>query len=123
MHVLAVDDDPDSLRLVQQVLENAGSRVTIAGSVAEAMRAFALEIPLVVVSDIGMPGDDGIELMRRIRALPAEQGGRVPAAALTAYARATDRAKVLGAGYMVHLAKPIEPEELLAVVASLARFG
>ena len=123
LHVLAVDDDPDSLRLVQTVLENAGSRVTVAGSVASAMRAFELEVPHVVVSDIGMPGDDGIELMRRIRALPADKGGRVPAAALTAYARATDRTKVLGAGYMIHLAKPIEPAELLAVVASLARFG
>ena len=104
------------------MLEAAGSKVTIAMNVADAMIAFAEEVPQVVVSDIGMPEHDGVELMRRIRALPPELGGRVPAAALTGYARAVDRTKVLSAGYSIHLAKPVEPEELLAVVASLARF-
>jgi CheY-like chemotaxis protein len=123
LRVLAVDDDEDARRLVGAVLEGAGAQVMLASSVAEAMLLFERAPPDVVVSDIGMPGDDGVELIRRIRALPPERGGRVPAAALTAYARAGDRTRVLTAGYLMHLAKPIEPAELLAVVASLARFA
>ena len=123
LRVLAVDDDGDSLRLVQSVLEAAGSQVTVAANVPDAMTAFAKDVPQVVVSDIGMPEHDGVELMRRIRALAPDRGGRVPAAALTGYARAVDRTKVLSAGYSIHLAKPVDPDELLAVVASLARFA
>ncbi|MDB5216196.1 MAG: Chemotaxis protein methyltransferase CheR [Myxococcaceae bacterium] len=123
LHVLAVDDDEDSRRLVHAVLEKAGARVTLATSVEEAMTAFDRELPDVVVSDIGMPGQDGLELIRRIRALPSDRGGQVPAAALTAYARAGDRTRVLSAGFSMHLPKPIEPEELVAVVVSLARFA
>lgn len=123
LHVLAVDDDEDSRRLVQAVLEKAGARVTLATSVEQAMAAFDRELPDVVVSDIGMPGQDGLELIRRIRARPGDRGGQVPAAALTAYARAGDRTRVLSAGFSMHLPKPIEPEELIAVVISLARFA
>ena len=123
LRVLAVDDDEDSRRLVHAVLEKAGAQVTLAGSVEDAMEAFDRELPDVVVSDIGMPGQDGLELIRRIRARPPERGGKVPAAALTAYARAGDRTRVLSAGFSMHLPKPIEPEELVAVVGSLARFA
>jgi CheY-like chemotaxis protein len=123
LHVLAVDDDEDSRRLVQAVLEKAGARVTLATSVESAMEAFDRELPDVVISDIGMPGQDGLELIRRIRARPGDRGGQVPAAALTAYARAGDRTRVLSAGFSMHLPKPIEPEELIAVVISLARFA
>ena len=123
LHVLAVDDDDDSRRLVRAVLEKAGARVTLATSVEQAMEAFERELPDVVVSDIGMPGQDGLELIRRIRARPGDRGGQVPAAALTAYARAGDRARVLSAGFSMHLPKPIEPDELIAIVISLARFA
>jgi K+-sensing histidine kinase KdpD/ActR/RegA family two-component response regulator len=123
LHVLAVDDDDDSRRLVHAVLEKAGARVTLASSVEQAMEAFDREPPDVVVSDLGMPGQDGLELIRRIRARSGERGGQVPAAALTAYARAGDRARALGAGFSMHLPKPVEPEELIAVVISLARFA
>ena len=123
LRVLAVDDDEDSRRLVHAVLEKAGAKVTLATSVEEAMAAFEHDVPDVVVSDIGMPGKDGLELIRLIRVLPAERGGKVPAAALTAYARAGDRTRVLSAGFSMHLPKPIEPEELVAVVHSLARFA
>ncbi len=123
LRVLAVDDDEDSRRLIHAVLEKAGALVTLASSVEEALEAFDREIPNVVVSDVGMPGQDGLELIRRIRARPADRGGKVPAAALTAYARAGDRTRVLSAGFSMHLPKPIEPEELIAVVVSLARFS
>jgi signal transduction histidine kinase/CheY-like chemotaxis protein len=122
LRLLAVDDDEDSRRLLQSVLETAGASVTLASSVDEAMEAFDREVPDVLLSDIGMPGKDGLELIRLVRARSPERGGKVPAAALTAYARGTDRTRVLSAGFLMHLPKPIEPDELVAVVASLARF-
>jgi signal transduction histidine kinase/ActR/RegA family two-component response regulator len=122
LRLLAVDDDEDSRRLLQTVLEKAGATVTLAASVDDAMAAFEREIPDVLLSDIGMPGKDGVELIRMIRARSPERGGRVPAAALTAYARTADRTRVLSAGFLMHLPKPIEPDELLAVVSNLARF-
>jgi CheY-like chemotaxis protein len=75
------------------------------------------------VSDIGLPGEDGYELIPQVRALPANAGGNIPAAALTAYARAEDRRKALDAGFMMHVPKPVEPAELVAVIANLTRFG
>jgi signal transduction histidine kinase/ActR/RegA family two-component response regulator len=120
LKVLTVDDDPDARQLVQAVLEDCGSIVRVASTVAEAMRAIEEEIPDVLLSDIGMPGEDGYTLIRRVRALPAGRGGTVPAAALTAYARAEDRRNVLNAGYTIHLPKPLEPAALIAVVAQLA---
>ena len=78
------------------------------------------ERPQMIVSDIGMPGEDGYEFMRKVRALPADQGGRTPAAALTAFARSEDRTRALRAGYQTHVTKPVELAELAAVVASLA---
>jgi CheY-like chemotaxis protein len=77
-------------------------------------------IPDVLISDIGMPGESGYDLIKKIRSLDPEQGGRVPAVALTAYASAADRRQALLAGFQTHLAKPVEPDELLAVVASLS---
>jgi CheY-like chemotaxis protein len=93
--------------------------VTAARSAPEAFKLFRLTRPDVIVSDIGMPGEDGYELMRRLRALPSDEGGNVPAVALTAYARVEDRMKALKAGYQMHLAKPIELAELVAIIASL----
>ncbi|MFN2407554.1 MAG: response regulator, partial [Pyrinomonadaceae bacterium] len=81
----------------------------------------ATSVPGVLISDIGMPGEDGYDLIRRVRALPAESGGRVPAIALTAYARVEDRMKALKAGYQMHVPKPVELPELVAIAASLVR--
>ncbi len=120
LRVLAVDDDSDARDLVRTVLEECGSIVRVAGTAADAMLAISEEVPDVLLSDIGMPGEDGYALIRRIRALPAARGGDVPAAALTAYTRAEDRRNVIGAGYTAHVAKPVEPTELIAVVAGLA---
>jgi len=118
--VLAVDDDPDALGLVREILETAGARVRTATSARGAMTSIEEQVPDVLVSDLGMPGMDGYELIQRVRAMegPAKE---LPAAALTAYARSEDRAKALRLGFEMHLAKPIDPSELIAAVASLAR--
>jgi CheY-like chemotaxis protein len=118
--VLAIDDEPDALGLVKRVLEGCGARVVTATSVREALELIGRERPDMIVSDIGMPGEDGYDLIRQVRALPPEQGGRTPAAALTAFARAEDRTRAIRAGYQMHVAKPVEFTELTAVVASLA---
>jgi PAS domain S-box-containing protein len=118
--VLAVDDEPDALLLVKRVLEHCGAKVLTATSAAAALEIVQRERPDMILSDIGMPGEDGYDFMRKVRALPADAGGRTPAAALTAFARAEDRTRALRAGYQTHVAKPVETTELTAVVASLA---
>ena len=119
VRVLLVEDEPDTREFLKTILEGCGAAVTAAGSAAEAFAALERAKPDVLVSDIGMPGENGYELIKRVRALPAERGGRVPAVALTAYAGPKDRRRALLAGFHTHLAKPVEPDELLAVVASL----
>ncbi|HEX8150001.1 MAG TPA: PAS domain S-box protein [Pyrinomonadaceae bacterium] len=119
LRVLVADDD-DSRVLVRSVLEMCGAEVTAVGSAREALREVERLKPDVLVSDLGMPGEDGYWLIREVRALPADGGGKTPAAALTAYARAEDRLRTLRAGYQQHVTKPAEPQELVAVVASLA---
>jgi CheY-like chemotaxis protein len=121
LRVLMVDDEPDARDLVRAVLEHSGSIVRTASSVRSALDALHDEVPDVLLSDIGMPGESGYDLIRQVRALPADRGGDVPAAALTAYVRPEDRRKVLGAGFMMHVPKPVDPAELIAVVAALAR--
>ena len=123
VHVLVVDDHGDSRDLIRAVLETCGAEVDTAGDVDEAMTAFTHRVPNVLISDIGMPGQDGYALIQKVRRLPANRGGGVPAAALSAYARTEDRRRALNAGYSMHLAKPIEPGELIDVVASLTRFA
>jgi len=118
--VLVVDDDPDARHLIATLLEERGARVTTAGSAEEALTELAAAIPDVLLSDVDMPGQDGYSLMRAVRALPPARGGRVPAAALTAYARTEDRMQALLAGFHLHMPKPVQPAELAAVVASLA---
>ncbi|WP_242340894.1 MULTISPECIES: ATP-binding protein [Anaeromyxobacter] len=120
VRVLVVDDDPDTLDVVRQVLEAAGALVTAAASAREALAALSARPPDVLLSDLGMPGEDGYALIRKIRSLEATRGGRVPAAALTAYTQAEDRTEALLAGFQVYLAKPVEPAELTAAVARLA---
>ncbi|MBD1847380.1 response regulator [Cyanobacteria bacterium FACHB-63] len=122
LRLLIVDDDADIRELLAYTLEACGAEVLAAASAAQAMAiltASAVSIHLLI-SDIGMPDEDGYKLLRRIRALPTEQGGRIPAVALTAYARTQDRTAALLAGFQSHLAKPVEPAELVAVVANLA---
>jgi PAS domain S-box-containing protein len=122
LRVLVVDDEEDSRALVATILEKCECVVTTAGTVPGAIAAMTAEVPDLLVSDIGMPGEDGFDLIRQVRALPRALGGDIPAAALTAYARAEDRQRLLNAGYSIHLAKPVEPAELVAVVATLSRF-
>ena len=118
--VLVVDDEADARALVKRLLEDRGASVRAAGSVEDALRLLAEERPDVLVSDIGMPGEDGYALIRQVRALGVNQGGAVPAVALTAYARAEDRMKAILAGFQMHVSKPVEPAELLTMVASLS---
>ncbi|HVT79729.1 MAG TPA: ATP-binding protein [Phycisphaerae bacterium] len=117
--ILVVDDEPDALKLMERLLADRGARVLAASSADQALGILQQHRPDVVVSDIGMPKMDGYELMREIRRLPAEAGGRVPAIALTAFARSEDRTRAMLAGYQMHLAKPIEAQELIATVASV----
>jgi len=119
--VLAVDDEPDGLEAVQQLLDGVGATTIVAGSTDEALASFKKRRPDVIVSDIGMRGRDGYELLRAIRALPVAKGGRVPAIALTAYATVEDRDRALGAGFQLHLPKPVESARLIGAVASLSR--
>ncbi|HWS55726.1 MAG TPA: ATP-binding protein, partial [Pyrinomonadaceae bacterium] len=123
LRILVVDDEPDTRELLRAGLGRCGAEVTTAVSVAEALEAMASAAPDLLISDIGMPGEDGYELVRRVRQLPAEAGGRVPAIALTAYARVEDRMQALRAGYQMHVPKPVELAELVAVAASLVRRG
>jgi len=116
--VLVVDDDMDARALVRRLLTDCNAQVRMAGSAAEALEQIQLAMPEVLISDIGMPGEDGYSLIRRIRALEGPKA-HIPAIALTAYARAEDRVKVLQAGYDRHLAKPVEPSGLLRMVVSL----
>ncbi len=118
VRVLAVDDEPDSLDIVARILRHAGAEVRTAKSMEEALTAFAGSWADVVLSDIGMPDNDGYELITRLRALPG--GHSVPAVALTALARSEDRTRALRAGFQMHVAKPVDSRELIAVVQNLA---
>jgi CheY-like chemotaxis protein len=121
LHVLVVDDDEDARRLVRTVLESCEAGVTTVSNAADALSALQSSRPDVLISDLGMPVEDGYSLIHKVRALSPEQGGQTPAAALTAYARVEDRLQVLRSGFQIHLPKPIEPAELVAVVANLAQ--
>jgi CheY-like chemotaxis protein len=120
VRVLVVDDEPDARALVKRLLEDCNAVVTAAASAAEAFELVQSTGPDVLVSDIGMAGEDGHSLIRRVRQLPENQGGGTPALALTAYARTEDRVRAIRAGYQMHLTKPVESVELVTMVASLA---
>jgi CheY-like chemotaxis protein len=119
VHVLAVDDDRDALRLVTEILEAAGARVTAAASAMEALSILETNAPDVLVTDVAMPQMDGFALLAQVRQSQDPAIRDVPAAALTAYARSEDRQKALRNGFQVHLAKPIDPGELMGAVATL----
>jgi CheY-like chemotaxis protein len=120
VRVLVVDDESDARVLVRRILQDAGAKVTAAESADETMLELKREVPDVLISDIGMPGKTGFDLIRAVRGLSDQQGGKVPAIALTAFARAEDRTRVMLSGYQVHVAKPVDAAELCAVVASLS---
>jgi hypothetical protein len=122
LRVLVVDDERDARDLVQTILSDCGCEVTLASSVDEALRLLDERVPDVVLADISMPNRDGYELIRELRSRTSERGGDLPAAALTAYARAEDKTRMLAAGYSLHVPKPIDPNELVDVVASLTQF-
>jgi PAS domain S-box-containing protein len=123
LKILVVDDEKDTRDMLKAGLGQCGADVLVAASAAEALEAIGQSAPDLVISDIGMPGEDGYEMIRRVRQLPPESGGRVPAIALTAYARVEDRMQALRAGYQMHVPKPVELAELAAVAASLVRRG
>ena len=118
--VLVVDDEADARELIKQVLVQCGAAVVTASSADGGLQLLQEQRPDVVVSDIGMPGKDGYEFVRDLRRIGAARGGNTPAIALTAFARSEDRTRAMVAGYQVHISKPIEPQELIATVASLA---
>lgn len=121
VRVLVVDDEPDTRDITAFILRQAGASVALASSAAEALRALQQAQPQVLISDIGMPDIDGYTLMRQIRTLSPEQGGQIPAIALTAYASEIDYGRVVAAGFQKHVPKPVEPEVLVEAVASLVR--
>ncbi|HEY0005039.1 MAG TPA: ATP-binding protein, partial [Pyrinomonadaceae bacterium] len=121
VHVLLVDDDQDTLTVLSAILERRLMKVTAVNSANAAIEALESSRPHILVADIGMPEIDGYELIRRIRTLSSEQGGNIPAVALTAYAREDDRQRSLDAGYQQHLSKPVDPSELLATISLLTK--
>ncbi len=119
--VLVVDDEADARELACEILRRAHAEVSSAESVREAFDLLAKDTPHVVVSDLAMPGEDGYSFIRELRQFPPDRGGQIPAIALTAYARDTDRQKALSAGFQMHLTKPVEAQQLVAAIAHLAR--
>jgi CheY-like chemotaxis protein/two-component sensor histidine kinase len=123
LRVLVVDDEADVRQWITAVLEESGAKVSTFSSTQQALKALEELHPDVLISDIGMPGEDGYALMRKIREIEAERGGRIPAVALTGYARVEDYKEALAAGFQLHVAKPVRAAELIAVVASLGKMS
>jgi hypothetical protein len=121
LRVLFVEDDPDNLAFIAAALEQYGAALTTANSAARALECMRESPPDVIVSDIGMPDEDGYSLIRKIRQLPPESGGGTPAVALTAFAKTEDRIRALSSGFQMHVPKPIDPAELATVLASVVR--
>ena len=121
VRVLLVEDDPDTRDVLALGLQLSGAEVKAVSSGHEALGELRNFRPHVLLSDIGLTGEDGYSLIRRVRSLPAEDGGEVPAAAVTAYTLADDRDRALAAGFDTHFAKPVETSELIETVAALAR--
>jgi hypothetical protein len=119
--VLVVEDEADSRETIKAVLTQGGAEVRASSSAREALEVLEHWKPDVLMSDIGMPNEDGFALIRKVRALTEERGGRIPAAALTAYVKKEDRKLVLAAGYQMHVAKPVGPAELINAVANLSK--
>jgi CheY-like chemotaxis protein len=123
LHVLVVDDQRDGRELLSAVLTGRAATVTTAESAADALEKVRRLRPDVLVSDIQMPSEDGYRLIQNVRSLKREEGGAIPAIALTAHARFKDRMRALAAGYQMHVAKPVEPAELVVLIANLTGRG
>ncbi|HYP50279.1 MAG TPA: ATP-binding protein, partial [Pyrinomonadaceae bacterium] len=121
LRVLVVDDEPDTLEILRAALTSYGANVRTAISASHALETFLVWKPNVLISDLGMPNEDGYSLIRKVRALKPEEGGAVPAAALTAYVREEDRLRALDAGFQTHIPKPVDPTEFATEVAALAK--
>jgi signal transduction histidine kinase/ActR/RegA family two-component response regulator len=121
LHVLLVEDNADGREVMSIMIEQAGARVTGVASVREAFEALESLQPDALVSDIGLPDEDGYALIRRLRSREAETGGFLPAVAMTGFVRTEDRARILAAGFQIHVPKPIDPAELTAAIAAVAR--
>jgi signal transduction histidine kinase/DNA-binding response OmpR family regulator len=121
LKVLVLEDEPDTRHFITVVLEQANADVCSASSVAEALDCIKKERPDIIVSDLGMPGEDGFDFIKRLQILERENGWKMPAIALTAFTRMEDRLRALSAGFQMHIAKPIEPAELITVVGSVSR--
>jgi CheY-like chemotaxis protein len=120
LRVLVVDDEPDARELLALLLTQAGGEVTTAASAAEALDALTRQRTDVLVSDIGMPGENGYALMRRVRSETPPGVREIPSVALTAYTRREDRLAALDAGFTAHIGKPVRPGDLIATVVTLA---
>lgn len=121
IHLLIVEDDEDSREMLKVMFEHYGMKTTVAASAADALEKILQVKPDVLISDVGLPGEDGYELMRKIRALSPEQGGTVPAVALTGYASLQDRTHALKVGYQEHLSKPVDIDKLVELVKGLVK--
>ena len=121
LRILVVDDEADARDLIEMALSQYGALVTTAASAAAALAEIDRRVPDVLLSDVGMPREDGYDLIRRLRSRPLDRGGGIPAVAVTAYASAKDRESALASGYEAHVAKPFEPETLAQTVAALCR--
>ncbi len=119
--MLVVDDEADTRQWIVTVLSECGASVTAVSCTSEALEALETLQPDVLVSDIGMPNEDGYALMRKIRELEPKLGGRIPAVALTGYASVEDYRQAINAGFQLHVAKPVRSAELVAIVASLGQ--
>jgi CheY-like chemotaxis protein len=119
VHVLIVEDDHDTREALTLLLQQFGALVTAAASAREGLRALVLLQPDILLSDLSMPGEDGYDLIRQVRALPPDRGGRIPAVAVTARTSAEDRRRTRAAGFQAHLAKPLDADELATIVARL----
>jgi CheY-like chemotaxis protein len=123
VRVLLVEDDPDARELTALFLEQHGMIVETAGSAEDALALLKLHSPQVLLSDIGMPFEDGYSLIRRVRALPAPDKKDIPAVAITAFARSEDKRRAFAEGFNVHVPKPVDLTQLLQVVTKLAKKG
>ncbi len=120
VRVLVVDDEPDSNEVVSTVLRSSGAEVRVAASAAEALEQLRQWTPQIIVSDIGMPGEDGYAFIAKLHAQPGGTA-HIPVVALTAYATTEDRVRIFSTGFKAHVVKPIDPVELVVVVASMAQ--
>lgn len=120
LRILVVEDDPDARELLATILEDAGAICETAESAAAGFAALHSFRPQLMISDISMPDEDGYSLIRRVRALAGADGGDIPSIALTAHTRIEDRAKALGAGFNLHMGKPVRPADLVAALKTLA---